>query len=84
MRPIDADAMLAELKPVEFEDGYKSMPIADVSKIMRDWVGRQPTITPQNELTCVGCCYIDEQCAPCASCIRAQKYADYYCCSPDK
>lgn len=45
MRLIDADAMLAELKPVEFEDGYKSMPIADVSKIMRDWVSRQPTIT---------------------------------------
>ena len=38
-----------------------------------------PTITPKNEpLTCTGCCYLDEQCAPCASCIRAQKYADYY------
>ena len=46
MRLIDADVMLAELKPVEFEDGYKSMPIADASKIMRDWVSRQPTLTP--------------------------------------
>lgn len=34
-------------------------------------------------LTCTGCCYLDEQCAPCASCIRAQKYADYYRRSPD-
>ena len=34
-----------------------------------------PTSGP---LTCTGCQYLDEQCAPCASCIRAQKYADYY------
>ena len=49
MRPIDADAMLEELKPVTFEEGYKSMPISDVSKIMREWVSRQPTITSQAE-----------------------------------
>ncbi len=35
-------------------------------------------------LTCTGCCYLDEQCAPCASCIRAQKYADYYRRSPER
>ena len=38
-----------------------------------------PTLTPPNEpLTCEGCYYIDEQCAPCAHCMRAKGYADYY------
>ena len=37
------------------------------------------TLTPQNEpLTCAGCYYLDEQCAPCAYCIRSAGYADYY------
>lgn len=34
--------------------------------------------------TCTGCQYIDEQCAPCASCIRAKKYADYYRRPPER
>lgn len=29
-------------------------------------------------LKCTGCFYLDEQCAPCAHCIRATGYADYY------
>lgn len=38
-----------------------------------------PTLTPLNEpLTCAGCYYLDEQCAPCAYCIRFVGYADYY------
>lgn len=37
------------------------------------------TLTPPNEpLTCAGCYYLDEQCAPCAYCIRSAGYADYY------
>ena len=39
----------------------------------------EPTLTPPNEpLTCAGCYYLDEQCAPCAYCIRSAGYADYY------
>lgn len=47
--------------------------------------GKAETGIQQNEpLTCNGCRYIDEQCAPCTSCIRAQKYADYYCHPPER
>lgn len=43
------------------------------------------TMNDINEpLTCTGCQYLDEQCAPCASCIRAQKYADYYHRPPER
>ena len=49
MRMIDADAMLAELKPVTYEMEHSSVTIADMSNIMRDWVERQPTLTQQNE-----------------------------------
>ena len=49
MRPIDADAMLAELKPITFEMEHSAVTIADMSNIMRSWVERQPTLTPQNE-----------------------------------
>lgn len=49
MRPIDADAMLAELKPVTYEMEHSAVTIADVSNIMRDWVKRQPTLTQPNE-----------------------------------
>lgn len=49
MRPIDADAMLAELKPVTYEMEHSAVTIADMSNIMRDWVKRQPTLTPPNE-----------------------------------
>lgn len=55
MRPIDADAMLAELRPITQEMEHSAVTIADMSNIMRNWVGRQPTLTPQNEpLTCKG------------------------------
>lgn len=49
MRPIDADAMLAELKPIDYEMEHSSVLISDVSNIMRNWVNRQPTLTPQNK-----------------------------------
>lgn len=49
MRPVDADAMLAELKPVTYEMEHSSVTIADMSNIIRNWVERQPTLTPPNE-----------------------------------
>lgn len=48
-RMIDADAMLAELKPVDYEAEHSAVLISDMSKIMREWVERQPTLTPPNE-----------------------------------
>ena len=85
MRPIDADAMLAELKPITFEMEHSAVTIADMSNIMRNWVERQPTLTPQNEpLRCTGCYYLNEQCVPCAHCIRAAGYADYYRRPPER
>ena len=38
----------------------------------------------QEQLTCAGCVYLDEDCAPCANCIRSRKYADYYRQAPEK
>ena len=49
VRPIDANAMLNELRPVSFESEHSAMLLSDVSKMMREWVERQPTLTPQNE-----------------------------------
>lgn len=49
MRPIDADAMLAELRPITQEMEHSAVTIADMSNIMRNWVGRQPTLTPPNK-----------------------------------
>ena len=49
VRPIDANAMLNELKPVGFEADHSVVLLSDVSKIMRKWVERQPTLTPPNE-----------------------------------
>lgn len=48
-RAIDADAMLAQLKPVDYEAEHSVVLISDMSKIMREWVKRQPTLTPPNE-----------------------------------
>ena len=50
VRPIDANAMLNELRPVSFESEHSAMLLSDVSKMMREWVERQPTLTPPNEL----------------------------------
>ena len=49
VRPIDANAMLNELRPVSFESEHSAMLLSDVSKMMREWVERQPTLTPPNE-----------------------------------
>ena len=49
MRPIDADAMLNELRPVSFEAEHSAVLLSDASKMMREWVERQPTLTPPNE-----------------------------------
>nr|DAV91296.1 MAG TPA: hypothetical protein [Caudoviricetes sp.] len=48
-RAIDADVMLAELKPIDYEAEHSAVLISDVAKIMREWVERQPTLTPQND-----------------------------------
>ena len=56
MRPIDADAMLKELKPIDYEMEHSSVLISDVSNIMRNWVNRQPTLTLKCPL-----CYSDKQ-----------------------
>ena len=48
-RAIDADVMLAELKPIDYEAEHSAVLISDVAKIMREWVERQPTLTPPNE-----------------------------------
>ena len=49
MRMIDADAMLAQLKPVDYEAEHSVVLISYTSKIMREWVERQPTLTPPND-----------------------------------
>ena len=49
VRPIDANAMLNELRPVNFEAEHSAVLLSDVSKMMREWVERQPTLTPPNE-----------------------------------
>ena len=46
VRPIDANAMLTELRPVSFESEHSAVLLSDVSKMMREWVERQPTLTP--------------------------------------
>ena len=46
VRPIDANAMLNELRPVSFEAEHSAVLLSDVSKMMREWVERQPTLTP--------------------------------------
>ena len=48
-RAIDADVMLAELKPIDYKTEHSVVLISDVAKIMREWVKRQPTLTPPNE-----------------------------------
>ena len=49
VRPIDANAMLSELRPVSFEAEHSAVLLSNVSKMMREWVERQPTLTPPNE-----------------------------------
>lgn len=49
VRPIDANAMLNELRPVSVEAEHSAVLLSDVSKLMREWVERQPTLTPPNE-----------------------------------
>ena len=49
VRPIDANAMLSELRPVSFEAEHSAVLLSDVSKMMREWVERQPTLTTPNE-----------------------------------
>ena len=49
VRPIDANAMLNELRPVSFEAEHSAVLLSDVLKMMREWVERQPTLTPPNE-----------------------------------
>ena len=49
VRPIDANAMLNELRPVSFEAEHSAVLLSDVSKMMREWVERQPTLTPTTE-----------------------------------
>lgn len=78
-RMIDADAMLAELKPITYEMEHTSVLISDMSKIMRKWVERQPTLTQPNEpLTCDGCIHEHNEHENCYYCQRASYLGDYY------
>lgn len=62
MRMIDADAMLAQLKPVDYEAEHSVVLISDMSKIMREWVERQPTLTPPEIVYCQDCVYLEDGC----------------------
>ena len=77
-RAVDADVMLAELKPIDYEAEHSAVLISDVAKIMREWVERQPTLTPPNEaLICDGCLWAEMGALEkCSSCMRDKK--DHY------
>lgn len=87
---IDADAMLAQLKTVGYEAEHSAVLISDMSKIMREWVKRQPTLTPPNEPLSVLVNdepdreYIDYICPRCKSIIsqrrRGQRMETVYKC----
>ena len=49
VRPIDANAMLSELRPVSFEAEHSAVLLSDVSKMMREWVERHPTLPTPTE-----------------------------------
>ena len=68
VRPIDANAMLNELRPVSFEAEHSAVLLSDVSKMMREWVERQPTLTPPNEALPV---LVDDE--------PDREYIDYIC-----
>ena len=72
VRPIDANAMLNELRPVSFESEHSAMLLSDVSKMMREWVERQPTLTPPNEWVSVENA-LPEECADILLCRKILK-----------
>lgn len=55
MRMIDAETMLAQLKPVDYEAEHSAVLVSDMSKIMREWVERQPTVTIPEIVYCQDC-----------------------------
>ena len=71
-----------------WRDAHADVDDADGVDILDDvllLIDAQSTLTPPNEpLTCAGCFYLDEQCVPCAHCIRAAGYADYYRRPPER
>ena len=80
VRPIDSEKYVELLK-----EQYLHNQSMGNGQAARAWQGAiqllydMPPLPPPNEpLSCVGCDYLDEQCAPCAHCIRARRYADYY------
>lgn len=78
MKPIDADAFekYAWSNPDIEVDGE---PYISPSAVQNFAMDHPITVDSPNEpLTCEGCYYIDEQCAPCAHCMRAKGYTDYY------
>ena len=44
MRLVDADKMLEQLKPIDDEMENRAVLISDMSRIMRNWVEKQPTV----------------------------------------
>ena len=80
VRPIDGNELVDTLKQIISDYTSHGMyPSAFPIEYAIEIVEKMPTLTPPNEPpSCVGCDYLDEQCAPCAHCIRARRYADYY------
>lgn len=74
-RMIDADAMLSELRPVSFEAEHSVVLLSDVSKMMREWVDRQPTITPPTVGRCKDCDNWDEDLSS-----ERKRMNNYVCC----
>lgn len=61
-RMIDADAMLSELRPVSFEAEHSAVLLSDASKMMQEWVERQPTITIPEIVYCQNCVHYEDGC----------------------
>ena len=92
MRPIDGDKLIKNLHLIAtcwsispFVSKEKHNGAVDMLREVEREVKEAPTLTPPNEpLSCVGCDYLDEQCAPCAHCVRARGYEDYYRRPPER
>lgn len=52
------------------------IPLEKASK--REFYAYPPVTTDKEVLSCAGCDYLDREEVPCAHCIRAAGYADYY------
>lgn len=81
---LDPQTTRDALRPYGYDPEGRIRIVEDACRVVCAALRAQQQAEKKEPLCCTECFYLEEDCAPCAHCIRAAGYADYYRRKPEE